>query len=317
MRVAVIQFAPKIGHVQENILKAQTLCERLGPNMVDLVCLPEMVFTGYVFSDAAAVAPHLEDPRTGPTSRFCAQLASRLHCYVVAGYPERLLAHEVTPPVRLGNGRMAHRIGANAAALYGPDGEFVGEYRKTNLFETDMTWAKPGTGFATFHLPPPLRTLTLAICMDLNAQPPAAWTSLRAGPYELAAYCIAQRTHTLVLLNAWLDSREVVPGQGREDPDWTTVNYWGMRLRPLWARVREDGRSNGSAANDGRQPDQDLLVVICNRSGSEGGVTFAGSSSLFSLRRNSGRPRLLHAMGRLQETMEVWTYPKTEEAASR
>lgn len=36
-------------------------------------------------------------------------------------------------------------VGANSAVLYGPDGAFVGNYRKTNPFETDKTWAKPGT----------------------------------------------------------------------------------------------------------------------------------------------------------------------------
>ena len=42
-----------------------------------------------------------------------------------------------------------------------------------------------GTGFATFDLPPPLRTMSLAIYMDLNPHPPNNWTSIE-GPYELA-----------------------------------------------------------------------------------------------------------------------------------
>ncbi|KAI0333719.1 carbon-nitrogen hydrolase [Cubamyces sp. BRFM 1775] len=332
MRVAVVQFAPKIGHVQENIRRAQALCERLRPNSVDLVCLPEMIFTGYVFPDAASISPYLEEPRTGPTSRFCSELAARLHCYVVAGYPERLLPDEIER-VKLEDGREVERVGANAAALYGPDGAFVGEYRKTNLYETDMTWAKPGTGFTTFPLPPPLGPLTLAICMDLNTQPPAAWTSLRTGPYELAAYCAAQRTRVLVLVNAWLDSGD----GGREDePDWRTLDYWALRLRPLWARVvkegeeveedgededGDDGMSGGEedverpqTVEEGREPDEELVVVVCNRAGTENGITFAGSSSLFSLRPNSGKPRLLHAMKRQQEGVEVWEYPNAVSA---
>ena len=36
------------------------------------------------------------------------------------------------------------QVGANAAVLYGPDGEFGGDYRKTNLYTTDMTWARAG-----------------------------------------------------------------------------------------------------------------------------------------------------------------------------
>ncbi len=43
-----------------------------------------------------------------------------------------------------GSTKEVDKVGANAAALYGPDGEFVGSYRKTNLYTTDMTWARAG-----------------------------------------------------------------------------------------------------------------------------------------------------------------------------
>jgi len=46
LRIAVVQFAPKIGHVQQNIEKARTFCESLAPGSIDLLCLPEMIFTG-------------------------------------------------------------------------------------------------------------------------------------------------------------------------------------------------------------------------------------------------------------------------------
>ena len=99
--------------------------------------------TGYVFPNSDSIKPFLEDPITGPTSRFCADLATHLQCHVIAGYPERLPDDEVEPGVdEWGNG--ITRIGANSAVLFGPDGECVGRYRKTNLFETDTTWAKPG-----------------------------------------------------------------------------------------------------------------------------------------------------------------------------
>lgn len=130
---------------------------------------------GYAFESAEAILPYLETPRTGPTSAFCKELASRLGCYVAAGYPERLAEEELTiessgaaevslesdteqedafkgesviestevaeplsDPIR------PTPVGANSAIIYGPSGEWVGGYRKTNLFFTDMTWAKPG-----------------------------------------------------------------------------------------------------------------------------------------------------------------------------
>lgn len=104
------------------------------------------VYTGYVFSDATAVSPYLEEPQTGPTSLFCAALASRLRCYVIAGYPERLAYDEPRTAVldQTPYKQVTEEVGANSAILYGPRGEFIGNYRKTNPYETDMTWAKPG-----------------------------------------------------------------------------------------------------------------------------------------------------------------------------
>ena len=88
-----------------------------------------------MFPNAAAIAPHLEYPQTGITSRFCSELAEQLKCYVVAGYPEKLLSAETT------NNSL---IGANSAILYDPTGQYVGGYRKTHLFHVDKTWAIPG-----------------------------------------------------------------------------------------------------------------------------------------------------------------------------
>lgn len=302
MRVAVVQFAPKIGQVQENVQTARRLCEQLRPNSVDLVCLPEMIFTGYVFPNAAAIAPHLEHPRTGPTSRFCAELSARLHCYVVAGYPERLEPHEQEEAL---DEHDITKVGANSAVLYGPDGECIGDYRKTNLYETDMTWAKAGNGFMTFNLPPPLGTVTLGICMDLNPQPPAEWT-LEDGPYEIADHVVTHNSNLLVLLNAWLDSG----WDETADKDEGTIRYWAARLRPLWA-VAPNGirRGKGAIGFDAHDTKGETYVVVCNRCGQENGKTFAGTSSLYQMRRASGKPRLKGSMKRHEEGVAIWTIP--------
>lgn len=100
-----------------------------------------MAFSGYVFENASAITPYLEHPRTGTTSQFCSDLAKRLQCYVLAGFPEKLSPTE---------DRKTDQVGANSAAFYGPDGEWVGGYRKTNLYKTDLTWAKPGARWCSF-----------------------------------------------------------------------------------------------------------------------------------------------------------------------
>ncbi|KAG1901439.1 carbon-nitrogen hydrolase [Suillus fuscotomentosus] len=313
LRVAVVQFAPKLGQVQANIAKARELCNGLKPRSVDLLCFPEMFFSGYVFPDTATITPYLEHPHTGPTATFCAELARSLECFVAAGYPEKLEPHEHAPPLG-GNSLSFHqpRIGANSAFI-------IGAYRKTNLYKLDLPWAVPGSGFTTMTLPHPLGPTTLAICNDLNVQDPAVWESLEEGPYELAQHCIRSGTRLLILLNAWLhpdedgevsdsDSADCTTSEQNEDtdgtePSWEVINYWAMRLNPLWATIREATHENEKKPGIPNE----LLVLVCNRFGNEGGSVFAGSSALMSLRRGSGRPRLLQMMGQREEGIGFWT----------
>lgn len=108
--------------------------------------------------------------------------------------------------------------------------------------------------------------------MDLNTRPPGRWT-LHNGPYEIAEYCIEKKVTVLVLLNAWLDSLRDV-----HDPiDWSTMNYWAARLRPLWARAgdseKEEYESDDSVS-EGEDPvlGHETIVIVCNRSGQEDGT---------------------------------------------
>jgi len=137
-----------------------------------------------------------------------------------------------------------------------------------------------GTGFATFNLPPPLNTIVLGICMDLNVQPPKSWDTLD-GPYEIADYCLSQQADVLVLLNAWLESFE----DDQNDHAWGTLNFWAQRLRPLWVGngqtdVEGDSPSTDEGANDSAtRPHTD--VIICNRTGEENGMHCLTSALIF------------------------------------
>ncbi|KAL9711332.1 hypothetical protein Ac2012v2_005875 [Leucoagaricus gongylophorus] len=270
-----------------------------------------MAFTGYNFESASAVTPFLEKPQTGPTSSFCSNLAKKLECYIVAGYPEHLEPEDIEKyskcdQVMIDESELANEernsppkrkiVGANSAVLYGPKGEWIGGYRKTNLFKTDKTWAAAGPGFATYCLPPPLHTVTLAICMDLNPSSSTNW-QLETGPYELAEYCQAQSTNILVLLNAWLDSDHEL----EDEPSWSTLRYWATRLRPLWYDQHKTDIDSEALAQ------HRTTVVICNRTGEENGTVFAGSSALFQLSQALGKPQLLDMMTKEEEGTRIWT----------
>ncbi|KLO14765.1 hydrolase [Schizopora paradoxa] len=301
-RVAVVQFAPEIGKVEDNVKRANDLCSKLQPDSVDLVCFPEMALTGYDFPSAEAIQPFLEEPQTGPTSQFCRELATRLRCYVAAGYPERLSEEEKG----LSEGT-ATAVGANSAIIYGPDGAHIEGYRKVCMFDTDKTWAKPGSAFTSFSLPDPIGTLSLGICIDLNPQT-ALW-SMEKGPFEIADYCLSTtegkpRTNVLLLLNAWLDSKEEMSEQW----DLSTLNYWLLRLRPLWREKGDSGNGLEDPLSHQRVtgPEQ-TIVVICNRCGDDNGTLFAGTSAVFKLQEGSGHPDVVGVMTRQQEGVRIWT----------
>jgi protein N-terminal amidase len=144
---------------------------------------------------------------------FISELAARLRCHVIAGYPEALPADENDDP----------RYGAyNSAVICGPGGEYIGGGRKTNMYVADLPWCKPGallsltvdsaliyhqvTGLLTSNSRPPLsESISFGICMDLNPHPPNTDDDLLR-LCELAEFAIQKNARILVVLCAWLNS---------------------------------------------------------------------------------------------------------------
>jgi protein N-terminal amidase len=133
---------------------------RLNPDSVDLLVLPEMALSGYMFSTPTSILPYLEPTTAGPTTKLAQSLAKRLRCHVVAGYPEALPS--APQPDSEGSGSSSGLgeaggkemkalegegtgVGWNSAVIVKPDGEVAGNYRKSFRFETDKNWAREGT----------------------------------------------------------------------------------------------------------------------------------------------------------------------------
>lgn len=142
--MAFVQGRPRFGATDANLGRALELASEVE---ADLVVVPELWSSGYVFSSRAEVAALAEDARAGPTARALAAAARRERRHYVAGFPER---HR---------GRFY-----NSAMLVGPSGVRA-VYRKLHLFEREREWFSPGNLPLAVHRVGPAR-VGMLICFD-------------------------------------------------------------------------------------------------------------------------------------------------------
>lgn len=144
MIAGVLQFTPEWGSKETNFRKIKTLCEG---KRVDLLVLPELSTTGYLFLSRKELEPLTERFPGGETTDFLTSLAKQVDGYVVAGVAEK-------DEEKL----------YNSAALVGPEG-FVAKYRKVHLFSSEKKVFDPGNlGFPVFDLG--FAKVGMMICFD-------------------------------------------------------------------------------------------------------------------------------------------------------
>ena len=72
MKIALCQFAPIHGNVQSNMDKASGLLQGYtDKDAIDLLILPEMAFSGYVFKSKEDILPFIEDFENGVCIQWC------------------------------------------------------------------------------------------------------------------------------------------------------------------------------------------------------------------------------------------------------
>ncbi|ORY87781.1 carbon-nitrogen hydrolase [Protomyces lactucae-debilis] len=242
MRIAVLQYTPRLGDIQRNKATCYGLLRSLirEKAQVDLVIMPELALSGYNHSSRQAIEPYLEISGEGSSFEFAADLSRTLSASVVIGYPER-------------SGDKCYNSAMIVNSKY-QDG-LLSNYRKKHLFSTDESWAHEGPSFCSIALPfrraGALQTVTAAvgICMDLNPhQFLAPWDA-----YEFGHHVIESKATLVLVPMAWLKSSD------DQDP-LSTMKYWLRRLGPAWAE-----RTN-------------LVFVAANFTGSEGTAEYAGNS---------------------------------------
>ncbi|KAG0284922.1 Carbon-nitrogen hydrolase [Linnemannia gamsii] len=189
MKIACLQFAPILGEVQRNIDHATSMIAELKPEDVDVLVLPEMAFSGYVFTSKDHVRPYLEDAESGPSVQWAKAQAIRLNAHVQVGYPEKRVVNRAEP---------FKEEYYNSIAFVSPQGVLVKTYAKHFLYYTDENWAEEGPSFESVPVEG-LGQVGFGICMDVNPYQFKAPFS----DFEFASYHFGQKTNLLLCSMAW------------------------------------------------------------------------------------------------------------------
>jgi predicted amidohydrolase len=181
LKAGVVQFSPLYGRVVDNLARLESLVAQGVRQGAQLLVLPEMAWTGYLWPNAASVSAVAEPAGTGLGQTRVRQWCRQWGITLVFGFPEA----------------EGERV-FNSQGIVTPDLVAQPVYRKTHLFEADEWWTVPGqTGYRRWKSP--VGTVGSGICMDLNYP-------------DLVEHHAAAETQFLAFSTNWLDQDlDIVP----------------------------------------------------------------------------------------------------------
>lgn len=149
IRIAACQISLRVGEMEQNRAAATDAVMRAAGAGAQIVVLPELAPSGYVFRDAEE-ARSLSEPPDGPTAAQWHDLASRHEIVIVGGFSE------------LGPDGLLY----NSAMLVDPSGVRA-VYRKAHLWDAEADFFTPGS-----EPPPVVKTsygaVAMLICYDVE-----------------------------------------------------------------------------------------------------------------------------------------------------
>jgi len=147
MKVGYIQFKPTFNRKERNLRRIIEFLKEGAEREADLLVLPELCNTGYVFKSGEEVKMLSEKVPDGQTSRALVSFAQDQNLYIVAGISERRDSRFF-----------------NSAVLVGPEG-FMAVYRKAHLFDREKLWFTKGEEpFRVYNTPH--AKIGMMICFD-------------------------------------------------------------------------------------------------------------------------------------------------------
>jgi predicted amidohydrolase len=147
MKIGYVQFRPLFGKKQKNLKRIMGFLNEGADSEADLLVLPELCNTGYVFTSQTEVRALSEEIPEGETTQAIAAFAEEHNVCVAAGICERKDDKYF-----------------NSAILVGPNG-LISVYRKPHLFDKEKLWFSNGNGPISVYDTPKAK-VGVMICFD-------------------------------------------------------------------------------------------------------------------------------------------------------
>lgn len=149
VKVACLQMDIKFGDTDFNIEKSLNMINVAADNGAQLIIIPEMANTGYVFNNKEEAFRLAENIQDSESINSWSSIAHDRNLYIVAGMTEK-------------EGFDLY----NTAVLIGPGG-LIGKYRKLHLWGEEFLWIEKGNlGLPVFNTP--IGKIGMAICYDMS-----------------------------------------------------------------------------------------------------------------------------------------------------
>ena len=147
VKVAVVQMEPVVGETEKNLANCLAKVTEAADNGAQLIVLPELCVSGYVFANREEAFALSEPIPGGRSCQAFEDLARERKIYLYAGLNENC----------------GDRL-YNTAVLFGPEG-IVGKYRKLQIWDDEYLWFEPGDlGLPVFHTP--IGRIGMLVCND-------------------------------------------------------------------------------------------------------------------------------------------------------
>lgn len=160
IKIAGVQMKSKMGDTKYNLDKATQLIEEASKMKVDIVCLPELFYSGYHLTKEEFLS--VAEKQDGKMFQELSKVAKDKDVYIIGSYPEKIDIPGVI---------------YNSSLMIDNEGKLVGNMRKVYLWGEERLKFREGRKFPVFDTP--FGKIGMLICYDAEFPEPPRIMALK------------------------------------------------------------------------------------------------------------------------------------------